>query len=262
MGVRVDNATALYLEAIRDGNYIDAINAYAGERYTQHSTPVKDGKVGFIEFFADFAERNPVRDIEIVRAFEDGQYVFLHVLQDLNHGEFQYVTADIFDTDDDGKLIEHWDIIAEVQPVTASGRTQLDGPTVASGAEDLAKTEENKQLVARFIDEVLIPADYSDLSQFMAVDLAQHNPDMADGVDAFRTSATDASLRYIELHNVIGSGNFVASLAEAETRAAGSPATRQAVIDLFRIENDKIVEHWDVMETITPRETWVNSGKF
>ena len=262
MGTRVNNATALYLEAIRDGNYVDAINAYAGDRYTQHSTPVKDGKAGFIEFFAGFTERNPVRDIEIIRAFEDGQYVFLHVLQDLNNGEFQYVTADIFDTDDDAKLIEHWDIIAEVQPVTASGRTQLDGPTVASDIEDLDKTEENKHLVARFINEVLIPADYSDLSQFMTVDLTQHNPDIADGIDAFRTAATDASLRYVELHNVIGSGNFVASLAETETRAPGSQTTHHAVIDLFRLENGQIVEHWDVMETITPQETWVNSGKF
>lgn len=262
MGTRVNNATALYLEAIRDGNYVDAINTYAGDRYTQHSTPVKDGKAGFIEFFADFTERNPVRDIEIIRAFEDGQYVFLHVLQDLNDGEFQYVTADIFDTDDDAKLIEHWDIIAEIQPVTASGRTQLDGPTVASDIEDLAKKEANKQLISRFINEVLIPADYSELSRFIGIDLAQHNPDMADGVDAFRTAASNTSLRYVELHKVIGSGNFVASLAETETRTPGSPATRHAVIDLFRIENSKIAEHWDVIETITPQETWVNSGKF
>ena len=95
MGVRLDNAKKLYLEAIRDGDYEDAINRYAGERYTQHSTPVKDGKRGFIEFFADFVKRNPVRDIEIIRAFEDGSYVFLHVLQKLNGGEWVYVTADI-----------------------------------------------------------------------------------------------------------------------------------------------------------------------
>ena len=99
--------------AIRDGNYEQAIEAYAGQRYTQHSTPVKDGKEGFIEFFADFVQRKPIRDIEIVRCFEDGPYVFLHVLQTLNNGEFRYVTADIFDTDDDAKLIEHWDIITE-----------------------------------------------------------------------------------------------------------------------------------------------------
>lgn len=71
MGRRVENAKSLYFEAIRDGDYEEAINAYAGQRYTHHSTPVKDGKEGFIEFFGDFVERNPIRDIEIVRGFED-----------------------------------------------------------------------------------------------------------------------------------------------------------------------------------------------
>ena len=35
-----------------------------------------------------------------------------------------------------------------------------------------------------------------------------------------------------------------------------------AVIDLYRVEAGRIVEHWDVMEEILPRDQWVNSGKF
>jgi predicted SnoaL-like aldol condensation-catalyzing enzyme len=77
MGQWLESATALYMEAIQDGNAAEAIGKYSGNRYTQHSTPVKDGQEGFIEFFADFEKRNPIRDIEIVRAFEDGRYVFL-----------------------------------------------------------------------------------------------------------------------------------------------------------------------------------------
>ncbi len=254
MGERLDNAKALYLEAIGDGNYVDAITTYAGQRYTQHSTPVKDGKEGFIEFFADFVERNPVRDIEIVRAFEDGQYVFLHVLQDLNNGEYQYVTADIFDTDDNAKLIEHWDIIAEVRNTTASGRGQLDGPTEPT---DLDRTEANKQLVARFVDEVLIAANYDLLADFMTPDVAQHNPDVADGMAAIQEFAEATSMRYIAIHRVVGCGNFVAVLAENDYHDQ-----RHAVMDLFRVDSGKIVEHWDVMEDITPPDTWVNSGKF
>lgn len=38
--------------------------------------------------------------------------------------------------------------------------------------------------------------------------------------------------------------------------------TRRAVIDLYRVEQDKIVEHWDVSEEIAPESTWINSGKF
>jgi predicted SnoaL-like aldol condensation-catalyzing enzyme len=254
MSRRTDNAQALYLEAIRDGNYVEAINTHAGTRYTQHSTPVKDGKQGFIEFFADFVERNPRRDIDIVRSFEDGRYVFLHVLQTLNDGEFRYVTADIFDTDGEGKLIEHWDMIAEVRDQTASGRTHLDGPTEVA---DLDTTEANKRLVTRFVDEVLVAGQFDRMPEFVAAEYAQHNPDVADGIDAIQTFAAVAALRYVDVHNVIGSGNFVAVLAESELFD-----TRYAVIDLFRVENGKIAEHWDVMEEITPEGTWVNTGKF
>lgn len=116
MGRRHDNATGLYLEGIRDGNAEDANAKYVGGRYTQHSAGVKDGPDGFIEFFQDFVKRNPVRDIEIVRGFEDGRYVFLHARQSLNDGEFDYVTADILDTDDDARMVEHWDVMEAIAP--------------------------------------------------------------------------------------------------------------------------------------------------
>lgn len=51
MNKKLSNASALYLEGIRDGNVRAAIEAYSGERYTQHSTGVADGAEGFIAFF-------------------------------------------------------------------------------------------------------------------------------------------------------------------------------------------------------------------
>jgi predicted SnoaL-like aldol condensation-catalyzing enzyme len=254
MGQRLENAKQLYLTAIRDGDYVDAICTYSGERYTQHSTPVKDGKDGFIEFFGEFVQRNPIRDVQIVRAFEDGNFVFLHVLQNLNNGEYQYVTADIFDTDHDAKLIEHWDIIEEMSSTTASGRTQLDGPTKMT---DLERTDANKALVEHFVTEVLVDRRYDRIEGFVASDLAQHSAEVADGVEAYQAFLEATRLRCVEVHNIVGSGNFVAVLAEMKRNGE-----RCASIDLYRIDSGQIAEHWDVTETITPEETWVNSGKF
>ncbi len=260
MGKRLDNAKGLYLDAIRDGNATEAITKYSGSRYTQHSTPVRDGREGFIEFFEDFYVRNPIRDIEIVRSFEDGRYVFLHVHQKLNNGEFQYVTADIFDTDDDGKLIEHWDMIAEVVDETVSGHSQLDGPTEPT---DLDKTEENKMLVRSFLTDVLQHGDLGKLSDYVSSETyVQHNPNTGDGLDGFadllpgRADEGDAMI-YTEIHNVIGCGDFVAAMSRMSLAGAD-----MAVIDLFRVADGRIVEHWDVIEEITPEATWVNSGKF
>lgn len=260
MGERLDNAKALYLEAIRDGNAAEAIAKYAGARYRQHSTPVKDGPAGFIEFFEDFHRRNPIRDIEIVRGFEDGQYVFLHVVQTLNNGEFTYVTADIFDTDDDAKMIEHWDMIAEMVDDTVSGHTQVDGPTEPT---DLDKTEANKAMVRSFMVDVLQNGEFDKLTDYISTEsYVQHNPEIGDGLaglEAFMAGLADQghTMVYDEIYNVIGSGSFVAALSKMNLAGAD-----MAVIDLFRVDNDRIVEHWDVMEEIMPQETWVNSGKF
>lgn len=260
MGERLDNAKALYMEGIRDGNYVEAINRYAGDRYTQHSTPVRDGKDGFIEFFADFTARNPKRDIEIVRGFEDGRYVFIHAVQNLNDGESRWVTADIFDTDDQARMIEHWDIIQEWTDETVSGHTQVDGPTEPT---DLHKTEENKGLVTAFVADVLVNGEFDKLTDYISTETyTQHNPHIGDGLDGLRAFVEslyerDLSMRYEEIHNVVGSGNFVAVLSKVAL--AGK---ERAVIDLFRVDKGRIVEHWDVMEDVLPRDQWVNGGKF
>jgi predicted SnoaL-like aldol condensation-catalyzing enzyme len=260
MGQRLDNAKALYLEAIRDGNAAEAIGKYSGARYTQHSTPLKDGRKGFIEFFEDFHRRNPVRDIEIVRGFEDGPSVFLHVVQRLNHGEYRYVTADIFDTDDDARMIEHWDVITEMVDETVSGHSQVDGPTEPT---DLDKTEQNKTLVRRFLDDVLKNGQYDNLTRYVSTETyTQHNPQIGDGLDGLHAylaglAEQGCAMIYEQVHNVVGCGDFVAALSKVNL--AG---TNMAVIDLFRVADGRIVEHWDVIEQITPEQTWVNSGKF
>ena len=243
MGVRLDNAKGLYMEAIQEGNYVEAINKYAGERYTQHSTPVRDGKEGFIEFFADFVERNPDRDIQILRGFEDGRHVFLHVVQILNGGEYRYVTADIFDTDGEGRLIEHWDIIEELE-----GDHQIDGPM---SIDDSQQTDESKDLVREFIDEVWLRREHGAAKSYVSPNLIDHSK---------RMESDDLSLReavYVKTHLLVGAGDFVAALSEF---IQGNQTL--AVIDLFRLSQGKIVEHWDVSEEIIPKDQWVNSGKF
>jgi predicted SnoaL-like aldol condensation-catalyzing enzyme len=96
MSQKLANATALYMEGIRDGHARQAVEAYTGDRYTQHSTGVRDGVEGFVEFFEPFVERNPVRDIRVIRSIVDGRYVFLHAFQSLNDGEAEWVTTDFF----------------------------------------------------------------------------------------------------------------------------------------------------------------------
>lgn len=51
------------------------------------------------------------------------------VYQSLNDGEAEWVTSDFFDTDENDKIIEHWDVISKYAPKTPSGHTSIHGPT-------------------------------------------------------------------------------------------------------------------------------------
>lgn len=65
-------------------------------------------------------------------------------------------------------------------------------------------------------------------------------------------------MKYHTTHKVIGEGNFVLVLSEGQF--AGKHV---AFYDLYRVENGKIVEHWDVIQDIPPKESWKNqNGKF
>lgn len=250
---KMHHATGLYLEGIRDGKIWDALNAHTGARYTQHSTGVGDGQQGFADFFGPFLERNPVRDIRVVRAIEDGPFVFLHVHQNLNNGETQWVTGDLFDTDDNDKVIEHWDVIQAFEGTTKSGRTMIDGPTEIV---DRDKTESNKVATAAFCDAVLVGRDYGRAAEFISTEhYHQHSPHAGDGLDGYGDSGL--SMRYWKVHRLIGQGNFVVALSHTQ-----KGRSHYCVFDIFRLKDGKIVEHWDVQEKILPPEQWNNQGKF
>lgn len=63
----------------RDGKVEVVKHIYTGNRYTQHSTGVTDGAEGFMKFFNNFLKRTNDRDIRVIRAIEDGNFVFVHV---------------------------------------------------------------------------------------------------------------------------------------------------------------------------------------
>ncbi|MEM1332805.1 MAG: nuclear transport factor 2 family protein [Actinomycetota bacterium] len=255
MSTPLQNAISLYMEGIRDGNARAAVEKYTGDRYTQHSTGVRDGVEGFVEFFEPFLERNPDRHIEIVRGWQDGQHVFLQAHQVLNGGEAQWVTTDFFDTDDDGLIVEHWDVIAPFHGDMPSGRTSVDGPTEVT---DLDQTDANKAIVREMIEQVLMRGgDVSRAGEFIASEYLQHNPDVADGLDAAMEmfTAPDRPLWYEEIVLLVGAGNFVSTLCRATF-----DGREYAQVDIFRLDGGKIVEHWDNAEPVP--EDDVNSGKF
>lgn len=254
-GVGLNHAISLYMDGIRDGRPREAIAAHTGDRYVQHSTGVPDGKDGFVAFFEPFLERNPDRDIRVVRALEDDGFCFVHAYQSLNQGAARWVTMDFFRFDDDERIVEHWDVIAEYRAANPSGRSSVDG---ATEVVDLERTEQNRAVVRELIEGALFAdGDPAVVDRLVAEPYLQHNPDLGDGRDALRAlvAGPERPLVYEEIVRCVAQGNFVATLCK--TRLSGEP---YAHTDLFRLEDGKIVEHWDAAEPALPSE--VNGGKF
>jgi high affinity sulfate transporter 1 len=255
-GDRRDNALALYLLAIRDGHPRAAASAYTGARLVQHSTGIRDGADGLVEFIEPFIERNPVRYVRIVRSIEDGRHVFLQAFLSLNRGESEWVTTNFFDTDPDDRVIEHWDVVAPYPGRIESGRTAIDGPSECS---DLDRTDENKAIVRKMIKKVLMPGGKpSRVDRYFSDTYIPHYEELADGVRSFHdlASARDA-LVYDEIVLLVGEGSFVATLCRVHKRGVAHAQT-----DIYRLDHGLIVEHWANSEMVLPEDQWVNSGKF
>ena len=256
-GMNISNkekAVAL-LNSIESGDQ-QAVKYVNHLQYTQHNLAVGDGLAGFGAVLQALPKGSA--KVDVVRAFSDGDYVFTHT--DYNFFGPK-VGFDIFRFED-GLIVEHWDNLAvKAGAPNPSNHTQLDGPVEIT---DLEKTLENKALVADFVDSILVKGEMDKLTSFIDGDnYIQHNTAIADGVSGLGAALEEMakqgiSMVYTENHIVLGEGNFVLSVSEGSF--AGEPTS---FYDLFRIENGKIAEHWDVIETILPQDEWKNvNGKF
>lgn len=238
---------------------VDVIDRYFAEPYIQHNQTVPTGLEAFKGLAGAVIAGNPAFNYQMIRVIADGDIGITHGVYK-GFGEIPLVAFDIFRVKD-GKIVEHWDNLAPLAPPNPSGRSQTDGPVTVS---DKDRTEANKALVADFVDTVLIGGAFDAIGGFFDGDnYTQHNSNIADGLSGLGAglkALADAgvNMRITKRHALYGEGNFVLVLSEGDI--SGQPT---AFYDLFRVENGKIAEHWDVISPILPDGEAANkNGKF
>jgi predicted SnoaL-like aldol condensation-catalyzing enzyme len=240
------------LKAIETGDP-EAVSIVNESKYIQHNPLTREGNVGLAELFKRLAKTSP--HVDIVRVFEDSDYVFAHTDYDFNVKE---VGFEVFRFEN-GLVVEHWDNL-QSKPVSPnpSGHTMLDGTTEAT---DPDRTEENRDLIRSFVEEVLVSGQLSDPGRYIdSQGYVEHNPHMSDGLPALREafSVNDGTRRYEKNHRLLAEGSFVLSVCEGHLEG-----DHVSFYDLFRVAEGKIVEHWDTVDPVPPRSDWVNdNGKF
>ena len=248
------NQIRALLKSIETGN-AEAVAVVNEAKYIQHNPQTYEGSEGLAALFQRLSKTSP--SVNIVRAFEDGEFVFAHTEYDFANRNIGF---EVFRFED-GRAVEHWDNIQKRLGPNGSGRSMVDGPTEAV---DLELTESNRAFVRSFVESVLIDGQLARITDFIDEhSYVEHNPQLGDSVCLLRSALEveeggDRHIDYHHVHRVLAEGSFVLSASEGTYGGAQS-----AFYDLFRLANGIVVEHWDTTEKIAPRSEWKNeNGKF
>ena len=227
--------------------------------YIQHNLAYGTGADAFVAAIEYLASAPVKTTVNNIRAFEDDDKVFLQTVYNFA-GSGEQVAFDIFRFDAQGKIAEHWDNLAAKAEPNPSGHTQIDGVL----EKKIVDKEETRKVVAGFVKDILQGENLDKLTSYFDGDkYIQHNTSIADGLSGLGAALEAMAKQGIQMiynktHFVLADGDYALAVSEG---TFGGVAT--SFYDLFRVENGKIAEHWDVMETIADKKTWKNqNGKF
>lgn len=126
----------------------------------------------------------------------------------------------------------------------------------AKSAQQLALEESNRQLVL----SLFAVNDPEAIINLMADDYKQHNPTVADGKAGAAVFFRDMFKRFPEskatVHRSAADGDLVWVHAHL---TMGPNVPEFALVDIFRVKDGKLVEHWDIMQPIPPTAAHNNS---
>lgn len=125
-----------------------------------------------------------------------------------------------------------------------------------------SQLEINKQKVIEFYDKAINQKDFAAASLYLGSRYVQHNPTAADGPEGLKAFIQFLNDNYPNAHSeikqIFAEGDYVV----LHVYSIREPGTRgQAIFDLFKLENGKIVEHWDTIQDI-PEKSANSNGMF
>ena len=246
------------LQAIQSGD-VTAMQDYINpNQYIQHNLAYPDGAAAVIGATQSGAFGGTTIDTK--RSFADGDYVVLHSEYGGTwNNDTAQVAVDVFRFDD-GLIVEHWDNLSNIED-DVDGTTQLDGTLTPIMESD--KTTANRTFIENFSQDFFLNGEYSKIGEFFnESSFVQHSVNAGTDITGLKGFVQnvlgEGTPFYQSIEFIHVEGNFALMMSQ------GFPDQTTNLVsgyfDLFRIENGKIVEHWDIVQAIPPESEWANSN--
>jgi len=132
--------------------------------------------------------------------------------------------------------------------------------TGAARAEETAKEKANKAAVLAFYDAALNKLDYDAAAKYLGAGYKQHNPTAADGPEGLKGFITFLKTTYPQTHSEVTMSFADGDYVILRVHAVRTPGTAgNAIVDIFRLENGKVVEHWDSVQPVPDKAANTNT---
>lgn len=236
-----------YMDDLLQGRRDKFAGYFDGNNYIQHNPLVADNLTGLFAGLQALAKQGlQVKYDRVHKILGEGNFVL--VVAEGSFGDRPSSYYDLYRIQD-GKIAEHWDTIEPIPPRAEwknSNGKFFSG--VAKMENDMTNTiqKNNKALVLEAFDTLFNKRDYVAAAKFWSPDYIQHSAHIAPGRDGLfnLVKAAPAAMRY-ENSLIMAEGELL--MLHGRFINVGQPAA-WIVLDIVRIENGRLAEHWDVIQ--------------